>query len=429
MRSQDWDRRHAATALVRSTKPSRFLVAEVGGLPAGRALDLACGEGRNAIWLAERGWQVTGVDFSQVGLEKARRLAAKRGVEVIWVRADLLDHQPVDGAYDLVVFPYPHLPAARRREVLKKAAAALASGGTLLMVGHDRLNLAEGHGGPQNLEVLFTAAEIKRELPGLLIGRAERVQRPVTVDGREVQAIDALVRAKRLVSVRSFPVDAPGQRAAAALAYDRWFESRWGRYASRVEWRALARDLGRVSDARIVDVGCGTGRFTHRLEEAGARVVGVDVDAGMLDGARSRVRGPLLRAQAEQLPFEAGVFDIAVAVTVLEFVHEPERALAEMARVTRSGGRLVIGALNLASPWGLAHQTRLAAPPWTDACFLSRARLLSLGSRIGRARIRGALFAPGDLPGLPVIGPVVESAGTAFSKWGAFQVLTVEVHG
>jgi SAM-dependent methyltransferase len=197
MNSQEWDQRYATTDLIWGAGPNRFLVAEVEGLPPGRALDLGCGEGRNAIWLAQRGWQVSGVDFSEAGLDKARHLALERGVEVTWVRADLLDYQPDHGAFDLVIVMYIQLPAAQLADVMKRASAALAPGGTLLVVGHDLLNLSQGYGGPQNPEVLFTPSDIERDLPGLGIERAERVLRPVTVDGREVTAIDALVRAKK----------------------------------------------------------------------------------------------------------------------------------------------------------------------------------------------------------------------------------------
>jgi len=202
MKSQDWDQRYATTELVWGAGPNRFLVSEVADLTPGRALDLGCGEGRNAIWLAERGWRVSGVDFSQAGLDKARRLAVDRGVEVTWVRADLLDYEPDHGAFDLVILMYIHLPAAQLADVMKTASAALAPGGTLLVVGHDLLNLSQGHGGPQDPELLFTPADIERVLPGLGIERAESVLRPVTVEGREVSAIDALVRAKKLLPAR-----------------------------------------------------------------------------------------------------------------------------------------------------------------------------------------------------------------------------------
>ena len=87
----DWDERYAGSELLWSAEPNRFLVAETAGLTPGRALDLACGEGRNAVWLARRGWQVTGVDYSEVAIEKARRLASARKANVDWVVADLLD--------------------------------------------------------------------------------------------------------------------------------------------------------------------------------------------------------------------------------------------------------------------------------------------------------------------------------------------------
>ena len=89
MDSTAWDERYRSSELIWGAGPNRFLVEEVAGLPAGRALDLACGEGRNAIWLAQRGWQVVAVDFSAVALDKARRLADQRGTSVEWVMADV----------------------------------------------------------------------------------------------------------------------------------------------------------------------------------------------------------------------------------------------------------------------------------------------------------------------------------------------------
>ena len=94
MDAEGWDRRYEGSDLLWTAEPNRFLVAEVAGLEPGRALDVGTGEGRNAVWLAEQGWRVTGVDFSAVGLEKARHLATARGVEVEWVLADLSHYQP-----------------------------------------------------------------------------------------------------------------------------------------------------------------------------------------------------------------------------------------------------------------------------------------------------------------------------------------------
>ncbi len=190
MKRESWDRKYAGSDYLWSEEPNRFLVAELAELPPGRALDLACGEGRNAVWLAERGWEVTGVDFSEVGLAKAAELARRRGVEVEWIAADLLDYEP-PAALDLVLVFYFQVPEAERRPVLERAAAALAPGATILVVAHDLLNLTEGDGGPQEPEVLCTPDDVAADLRGLAIERAERVRRP----RGEAEAIDLLVRA------------------------------------------------------------------------------------------------------------------------------------------------------------------------------------------------------------------------------------------
>ena len=134
MDSASWDRRYEGRELVWTAEPNRFLVAEAEALAPGRAIDLACGEGRNAIWLAERGWQAVGADFSEVGLQKARELAHERGVNVEWVAADLLDYRPDPRAFDLVLVFYLQVPAAQRRPILQAAAEAVAPGGTFLLV-------------------------------------------------------------------------------------------------------------------------------------------------------------------------------------------------------------------------------------------------------------------------------------------------------
>jgi len=192
-RREDWNRRYSETEFLWSAEPNRVLVSEVAGLPPGRALDLACGEGRNAVWLAGQGWQVTGVDFAEVGLARAAELARDRGVDVDWLRADLIEYPSPAGAFDLVCVLYLQLPAEELAIVLPRAAEALAPGGTLLVLGHDLTNLEEGHGGPRNPAVLFTPEDVAALLPELVVERAERVGRPV--EGGAV-AIDALVRAR-----------------------------------------------------------------------------------------------------------------------------------------------------------------------------------------------------------------------------------------
>lgn len=200
MDREAWNQRYADADLVWSAEANRFLVQEVADLPPGRALDLGAGEGRNAIWLAERGWRVTAVDFSGVGLQKARRLAEGRGVEVNWIEADLRSYSPARGAFDLVVLVYIHLPGEERRALVRRAADAVAAGGALLVLGHDRSNLEEGYGGPQDPTILFSPDDISDDLAGieeLRVVRADRVMRPVMTDDGERHAIDALVRAER----------------------------------------------------------------------------------------------------------------------------------------------------------------------------------------------------------------------------------------
>jgi SAM-dependent methyltransferase len=194
---EDWNRKHGEAGPLFGVEPNRFLVAEAAELPLGRALDLACGAGRNAVWLAERGWTVTGADFSNVALANARWLADERGVDVEWVQADLRRWEPPAREFDLVAVLYFQVPAEERALVHGRAAEAVAPGGTLLVVGHDLQNLNGGYGGPKDPRVLFTPEDVAGELPGLEVEKAERVLRPVETEDGEVQAIDALVRARR----------------------------------------------------------------------------------------------------------------------------------------------------------------------------------------------------------------------------------------
>jgi SAM-dependent methyltransferase len=205
--AEAWDERYAASDLVWSVGPNQFVEAECADLPPGRALDLAAGEGRNAIWLARRGWDVTAVDFSQVALDKGRTLAGVStgsttgGIE--WVCADATAWTP-EGSYDLVVIAYLQLPAHERREAVRRGFAALRSGGTFLLVGHDTTNLTEGTGGPQDASVLLTAEDVLADLATedleiVLAGRVERSVAGADEHGGESAqtAYDCLVRLRR----------------------------------------------------------------------------------------------------------------------------------------------------------------------------------------------------------------------------------------
>lgn len=200
MDADAWDERYRASDYVWTTEPNRFLPGLVDGLRPGRAVDLACGEGRNAVWLATQGWDVTGVDISSVGLEKAARLASDAGVTCSWVLGDATTWQP-DRAVDLVVVLYLQLPADQRRAALRGAAAALAPGGSLVVVAHDLENLIHGVGGPQDASVLYTPDDVVADLAGggtpVVVGRAERLRRPVRTDDGDREAIDCCVVARR----------------------------------------------------------------------------------------------------------------------------------------------------------------------------------------------------------------------------------------
>ncbi|MGH3346539.1 MAG: class I SAM-dependent methyltransferase [Nocardioides sp.] len=200
MDAEAWDERYAASELVWSAEPNQFVAAECADLQPGRAVDLAAGEGRNAIWLARRGWQVTAVDFSQVALDKGRRLAGD--TELSWVCGDATAWR--GEAYDLAVVAYLQLPAEERRAAARRAVEALRSGGTFLWVGHDSTNLAEGTGGPQDPGVLMTAADVVADVEdlGVEVQRAEGVARVVPPSGEhrgepDRTAWDCLVRLVR----------------------------------------------------------------------------------------------------------------------------------------------------------------------------------------------------------------------------------------
>jgi ubiquinone/menaquinone biosynthesis C-methylase UbiE len=141
---------------------------------------------------------VTAVDFSGVALRMARSLEAERRVAVEWVEADVLAWTPPPRAYDLVCVLYLQLPAGERRTALARAAAAVRPGGTLLVLGHDLLNLTDGWGGPTQADVLFTPDDVVAEIGDLRIEKAERVRRAVDDPGASREAIDALVRATRV---------------------------------------------------------------------------------------------------------------------------------------------------------------------------------------------------------------------------------------
>lgn len=207
MDAHAWDERYAASELVWSAEPNVFVARECADLPPGRAVDVACGEGRNAVWLAGRGWQVTALDFSAVAVDKAARVATAQDVaDRVTTRVDDATTWHADAPVDLALLCYLQLPAAQRREAVRRAFGALRAGGTLLVLAHDSSNLVEGTGGPQDPAVLYTAGDVLDDLAGAAydVVVADRVAREVSVGdahGGEPQqartAWDCLVRVRR----------------------------------------------------------------------------------------------------------------------------------------------------------------------------------------------------------------------------------------
>ncbi len=146
-----WDERYGASDQIWSGDPNGALVAEVADLPPGptarRALDVGCGEGADAVWLARRGWQVTALDVSRVALDRAERHARDAGVEVTWVHAGLVEADLPVGGFDLVSAQYPVLLRTPGATAERTLADLVAPGGTLLVVHHD---LGGGHDGDEH---------------------------------------------------------------------------------------------------------------------------------------------------------------------------------------------------------------------------------------------------------------------------------------
>ena len=198
MNSAAWDRLYATEGTVWSLGPNRFVVEQTEGLPPGRALDLAGGEGRNAIWLAQRGWSVELVEFSRIALDTARQRAEHAGVRIELTEADLTARPTLQPA-DLVLLAYLQLPREPSTRATRSAAAAVGPGGMLLIVAHARRNLEDGYGGPPDPAVLRSVDEVVQDLAGtgLVVDLAEEVIRTVETDEGPRDAIDLIVRARR----------------------------------------------------------------------------------------------------------------------------------------------------------------------------------------------------------------------------------------
>jgi cyclopropane fatty-acyl-phospholipid synthase-like methyltransferase len=197
-----WDERYRSAHSLWSGNPNPHLIAEASDLTPGTALEAAAGEGADAIWLARRGWQVTAVDVSAVALERAAAHAAQAGPDVAgriaWRRENLLEWQPPERAYDLVNVQFFQLPAEIRRPVFARLAAAVANGGTLLIVGHDISDLHTIMPRPPRPELFFSGDDLAADIgDGWKIETNVSAPRQATHEGQPVTIHDTVFRASR----------------------------------------------------------------------------------------------------------------------------------------------------------------------------------------------------------------------------------------
>lgn len=175
----NWDDRYSEPGFAYGTAPNDFLVSVVDRIPQGKILSLAEGEGRNAVYLALRGFQVTGVDGSVVGLRKARQLAAESNVSITTIHADLGDFAIEPGTWAGIVSCFCHLPVALRGPLHQAVVRGLQPGGVFILEGFSKEQLSYGTGGPQSLDMLMSLDDLKQELAGLEFLHAMQLEREV----------------------------------------------------------------------------------------------------------------------------------------------------------------------------------------------------------------------------------------------------------
>jgi SAM-dependent methyltransferase len=205
-----WDERYRSARQVWSGDPNPQLVAEVAGRPPGRALDVGCGEGADAIWLAQRGWVVVAADISSVALERGARHARDTdpvaSARIEWWQADLLARPPEPGLFDLVSVQFMQLPPEPRTRLFTALAASVRASGTLLVVGHHPSDLTTGVARPPMPELFYSPDEIAALLDdSWAVEVSEARPRPAcTPDGTEVTVHDSV-----LVAIRRSATDSP----------------------------------------------------------------------------------------------------------------------------------------------------------------------------------------------------------------------------
>lgn len=200
-----WDQRYQSSSTLWSGQVNPHLISEASELSPGSALDVGCGEGADAIWLAQQGWRVTAVDVSTVALERAAAHALEISAEVAqritWLHADLTQWVPATASFDLVSSQFLHLPKEQRDVLHRRLAVSVAPGGTLLVVGHHPLDLQTTVPRPSVPGFLFAASEVADSLTSnewaILVADA-RGRQTLDPDGRTATIHDSVFRATRV---------------------------------------------------------------------------------------------------------------------------------------------------------------------------------------------------------------------------------------
>ena len=174
-----WDERYGAKEYAYGTDPNGFLVEHMTKIPTGKVLCLAEGEGRNAVYLAKHGYDVTAVDASSVGLQKAQRLARESGVSISTIVSDLADYSIEPNSLQGVVSIFCHVPKSLRQDLHRRVVAGLKPGGILLLEAYTPAQLQHGTGGPPDEAMTMQLQDLEQELAGLEIILAQEIERDV----------------------------------------------------------------------------------------------------------------------------------------------------------------------------------------------------------------------------------------------------------
>lgn len=213
-----WDERYYGDNYFYGTRPNDFLTQHYAEIPQGEVLCLAEGEGRNAVFLAEKGYQVTAVDASVVGLQKADRLAAERGVTITTIHADLADFDLGTERWAGIVSIFCHLPPQLRQAIHARLAEALVPGGVLLLEAYTPAQLQFGTGGPPAADMMMNRELLRAEIPGLSFRHLQELERDV-IEGEGHTGHAAVVQVIAVKDNRRFAVSANRGNAQHKVRY------------------------------------------------------------------------------------------------------------------------------------------------------------------------------------------------------------------